>query len=128
MDRENSDKLPVGNNQNYVEDLIGFYEFTLRYPETIPSAYCHHSYFITADIRTEIHENGLDHMVRELDIKLLRGLKRFGAPAYMEKDRNKPLAYWWWHLDKIARREYPEELLPEYLREVYKDLCDDNRR
>ena len=121
MDRESAKELPVGHNQAHLE-LIGFYEFSLRYPETIPSAYCHHNYHITADTMTRIHELGLDHMVKELDIKLLKGLKKFGPPAYMEKDKNKPLEYWWWHLDKIATKEYPAELLPEHLREIYESL------
>ena len=46
MDRESAKELPVGHNQAHLE-LIGFYEFSLRYPETIPSAYCHHNYMLS---------------------------------------------------------------------------------
>ena len=34
-------------------------------------------------------------------------------------DPAQPLEKWWWHLGAIRRREYPAELLPEYLRVVY---------
>ncbi|WP_156874815.1 hypothetical protein [Thermodesulfobacterium hveragerdense] len=44
-------------------------------------------------------------------------LEKGADPAYYFRDPEKyPFDHWWWHLDKIAARTYPAELLLEYLR------------
>jgi len=69
------------------------------------------------DYREEILSRGLEAEAREVDTFVLSHLD--GLPEIWEDDDTKPLEKWWWHLGKIARREYPAELLPEHLREVY---------
>jgi len=62
-----------------------------------------------ADLTPEIEE--LDRIVIEEALD--------GSLDWLPDDDTKPLEKWWWHLPKIARREYPAELLPDYLREIY---------
>jgi hypothetical protein len=73
--------------------------------------------------RERIHQLGLDEdeRVKQADIKLIKVVLEKGAdPSDLFDDPQKyPFDHWWWHLDKIANRTYPAELLPEYLREIY---------
>ncbi|MCS6875665.1 MAG: hypothetical protein RMK35_02050 [Aquificaceae bacterium] len=103
-----------------IETLIEDYEFSLEYPPGLPDAFCNHNYWMMAKVRDDIHELGFDgdQRVKVLDIRVLKELKKHGPPAYMERYKNKPLERWW-HLDKIADKTYPPELLPEHLREIY---------
>ncbi len=39
----------------------------------------------------------------------------------IEDDPSQPLEKWWWHLNRIARGEFPEDKLPEHLREIYRE-------
>lgn len=73
------------------------------------------------EVRDEIHQAGLDNhpKVVELDKNLIRLVIKKGAE---KPETQKPLKYWWWHLDKIAKKEYPAELLPEHLKEIYLTL------
>lgn len=108
-----------------IEKLIDDYHFSLEYPENLPAAFTEYGYWMAADPRTELHQIGMDEdeRIKQLDIQLIKKLHRFKKmdiyPVYLEKDKNHPLEYWWWHLDKIAKKEYPAELLPEHLREIY---------
>jgi len=38
-----------------------------------------------------------------------------------------PMEKWWWHLGAIRRREYPAELLPEHLQEIYAEYGSETR-
>ena len=40
-------------------------------------------------------------------------------PSLLEAHPEQPLEKWWWHLGAIRQREYPAELLPEHLQEIY---------
>ncbi len=39
----------------------------------------------------------------------------------LQDDPAQPLEKWWWHLNKIAKGEYPIDKLPEHLREIYRE-------
>jgi len=78
---------------------------------------------VAIPIRDIIEERGLADKVIELDKNLIRYTLEIGD-AFPPKERlygevNPPLEKWWWYLDLIAERQYPAELLPEALREVY---------
>ena len=74
--------------------------------------------FVLPDYREDIAALSLDgENLRKVDIFVLEHLENL--PEEWEDDDTKPLEKWWWHLRKIARREYPAELLPDYLREIY---------
>lgn len=73
-------------------------------------------------IRDDIHNAGLDEdeKVKALDIQAIENALKYGAEMPMGRDdENHPLQFWWWYLDRIAEKNYPAELLPEYLREIY---------
>jgi len=72
------------------------------------------------DVRDEIKRRGLDKetRVKEIDKRLLLNTLKYGAYGSMEEN-NHPMEDWWWHLHQIAKREYPADLLPEHLREIY---------
>jgi hypothetical protein len=58
--------------------------------------------------------------VKKADISLIKCVLKYGADRPDSDDPEKyPLDHWWWHLDKIAKRTYPAELLPEHLRDLY---------
>ncbi len=78
--------------------------------------------------RELIYEYGVedDEITKKADKTLLRNLKDYlkNSPKWhgfkIEDDPTQPLEKWWWHLNKIAKGEYPIEKLPEHLREIYK--------
>ena len=77
--------------------------------------------------RELIHEYGLDNdeITKFADRALFRRIEYFIKNSKrwhgfeIEDDETQPLEKWWWHLNKIVRGEYPLELLPEHLREIY---------
>ncbi|WP_297888908.1 hypothetical protein [Sulfurihydrogenibium sp.] len=72
--------------------------------------------------RDIIKERGLEEKVKEYDIRLIKHVLKYGADPVWERDSgeiNPPLENWWWWLDKIANKEYPSKLLPDYLKEIY---------
>jgi len=80
--------------------------------------------------RELIHEYGAedDEITKQADQFLFIDLAHFikNSPKWhgfkIEDDPTQPLEKWWWHLNKVAKGEYPAELLPEHLRELYKEL------
>lgn len=114
MDKESGSRFQLGNNTN---TLIEDYKSVLEYPPELPDAFSHHNYWMLTDIRDAIERLGLseDERVKALDRELLKKLKKYGPPAYREKERPD---YWWWHLDDIYKGSYPKEKLPEYLRDL----------
>ena len=38
----------------------------------------------------------------------------------LRDDPTRPLTQWWWHLGKLRAGTYPAELLPPYLRAIYR--------
>jgi hypothetical protein len=80
----------------------------------------YHTSLAWLEIRNQIREEGLEDnpSVMELDKRLIENVLKYGAEGNIEQSKH-PLVEWWWHLDKIARKEYPPELLPDYLREIY---------
>lgn len=91
---------PVFGNYSYVQDM--------------------HTADVWLEIRDRIKGAGLEQHpeVIKLDKQLIKRVLKHGAEGSYESQEH-PLHHWWWHLDKIARKEYPAELLPEYLREIY---------
>ncbi|MCS6875708.1 MAG: hypothetical protein NZ526_00385 [Aquificaceae bacterium] len=121
MDKGQDKKTWGGHSEDIVE-LLKDYKYSIEYPPDLPNAYIYFNYWMMTDPRDKLHELGLDNDPRviEIDKKLLEGLKKYIPPDYSEKERkDKPLERWWWHLDKIADKTYPAELLPEHLREIY---------
>ncbi len=70
-----------------------------------------------------------DEIAKKTDKTLLRNLKDYlqNSPKWhgfkIEDDPAQPLEKWWWHLNRIARGEFPTEKLHEHLREIYKERC-----
>ncbi len=85
--------------------------------------------FALSKIRETIHDLELDNneVVKKADRTLLRNLKDYlkNSPKWhglkIEDDPNQPLEKWWWHLNKIAKGEFPTEKLPEHLKEIYRE-------
>jgi len=84
--------------------------------------------------RENVYKEGLDNdrLVQVHDKILLHHLKEyleFARKTYqktldynpIEDDPSQPLEKWWWHLNKIVRGEFPEDKLPEHLREIYRE-------
>mgnify|MGYP001770658963 CR=1 FL=1 len=116
MDKESDRDVWLSDN---TDTLIEDYEGVLEYPPELPDAYSHHNYWMLTKIRTTIERLGLseDERVKALDRELIKKLKKYGPPAYREKERPD---YWWWHLDEIYKGTYPKEKLPEHLRDLLK--------
>lgn len=75
-------------------------------------------------LRDRIHEKGLDNhpRVKQIDKGLIKFALEHGVERpYDPSDEEHDLQYWWWYLEKIGKREYPAELLPEHLREIYQE-------
>jgi hypothetical protein len=85
-----------------------------------PYILSYHTAHVSASVRDEVEEAGLDNnpVVKEADEFVLRSVLKEGFQGYARRE-NQPLEKWWWHLDKIARKEYPPELLPDHLKELY---------
>lgn len=75
------------------------------------------------EVRNKIEKLGLGTHpdVIKLDIELIKTAITWKTGGTYESEDH-PLPHWWWHLDKIARKEYPAELLPEPLRKIYLSL------
>lgn len=116
MDTKNNKNIWLSSDK---ATLIEEYKAVLEYPPNLPDAYSHHNYWMFARLRDAIHLKGLDEdiIIKELDRKVLKDLKKYGPPAYMEEERPD---YWWWHLDDIYKGTYPQEKLPEHLKALYK--------
>ncbi|WP_157560477.1 hypothetical protein [Hydrogenivirga sp. 128-5-R1-1] len=84
--------------------------------------------------RENVHREGLDsdELVVAHDRILLHHLREYldFAKKYYQKtlnsdplqdDPSQPLEKWWWHLNRIARGEFPEDKLPQHLREIYRE-------
>ena len=79
--------------------------------------------------RELIYEYGVEdnETVRFADQYLLDNLTDFieNSPEWhgfeVQDDPSQPLEKWWWHLNKIAKGEYPIDKLPEHLREIYRE-------
>ena len=79
--------------------------------------------------RELIYEYGVedDEITKMADKFLLLDLDYFikNSPKWhgfkIEDDDSQPLEKWWWHLNKIVRGEFPEDKLPKYLREIYRE-------
>jgi len=77
------------------------------------------------DAREVIHQRGLEGRkeVIEADISLIKSIlgdePQYTWPPDSDDPEKYPLDHWWWHLDRIAERTYPADLLPEHLREIY---------
>ncbi len=102
------------------EELIQSWVLDCQFPEDL-------LYWATSaaiiETREEIDRLGLgeDERVKKADTELIKVVLKEGSdPSDLFGDPDKyPLSHWWWHLDKIAAKTYPAELLPEYLREIY---------
>ena len=76
-------------------------------------------------IREVIQKYGLenDPRVIKADQEILRlAFKNYVAPPdFAQLDGDPPLEYWWYYLDDIHRGEYPLDLLPDHLRDIYRE-------
>jgi hypothetical protein len=90
-----------------------------------PYILSYHTAHVSASVRDEVKEAGLDNnpVVKEADEFVLRSVLKEGFRGYARRG-NQPLEKWWWHLDKIAKREYPSYLLPDYLKEIYENAYE----
>jgi len=76
-------------------------------------------------VREIIHKLGLekDPRVIEADKKILK-LSFEYTPAFTEEPDigYKPEPHWWWYfLRKIQEGDYPLDLLPDHLKDIYRD-------
>jgi hypothetical protein len=102
----------------YYEDLIQQWQWAT---EPDPGyAFDYDTAPVWLPVRDAIHEEGLDDdpRVKELDKQAILYAIKEGSDMPMERDYE-DIRRWWWHLEKIARGQYPAELLPDYLREIY---------
>jgi len=104
------------SNEELVEDWVS---------ECEPPAF-DARWYPTADvplaIRESIHIRKLEDReeVKKADISSIKCVLKDGADRPDSDDPEKyHFDHWWWHLDKIADKTYPADLLPEHLREIY---------
>jgi len=106
------------------KELIEAWEDYTLNRESVLDAISYWSCDVAIPIRDIIEERGLADKVVELDKNLIRYTLEIGSvdvpPERLYGEVNPPLEKWWWYLDLIAERQYPAELLPEALRDVYK--------
>jgi len=70
-------------------------------------------------IRDRLSEaQAFDDEIMEIDRQAIIKAVKVDSDRPYQRDYEE-LTRWWWHLEKIASGEYPAELLPEYLREIY---------
>ncbi|MDI6865773.1 hypothetical protein [Thermodesulfovibrio yellowstonii] len=70
-------------------------------------------------VRDSLFEAGvLDGEIMEIDKMAIQKAVKEGSDRPYRRD-HEDLTRWWWHLEKIASGQYPVELLPEYLKEIY---------
>lgn len=77
--------------------------------------------------RELIYEYGLENneITKFTDRSLIRRLAYYVKNSYkwhgikIEDKENEPLEKWWWHLNTIVKGEYPIELLPDHLKDIY---------
>ena len=125
----------MGTNKNLlskkeIKELIDDWEFVLSYsPQGSDSPFIclidPNVNDVEIKVRDKIHELGLDddERVKKLDQKAIKYVLEVLPATYREKPpQAKDLKRWWWHLDKIALREYPAQLLPEHLRKIYENF------
>ena len=75
------------------------------------------------NLRTILHQANLDSdpKVIEMDKIVLETLLKSRIHyKWPDKDnKGKPIHSWWWYMDKLSAYTYPEEELPDYLKEIY---------
>lgn len=70
-------------------------------------------------IRDRLYDaQALDGEIIEIDKKAIIKAIKEGSDRPYQRDYEE-LTRWWWYLEKITSGEYPAELLPEYLKEIY---------
>lgn len=107
-----------GLSSSYKEELLWHWEYMCTED---PKELVYYATSDLLDVRQEIYELGLEseERVKKADIALLEYVLKEGSDTPMWRPEDAPLSSWWWHLEKIAKRQYPAELLPEHLREIY---------
>ncbi|MEJ5227196.1 hypothetical protein [Thermodesulfovibrio sp.] len=83
------------------------------------SAFDYHIAHVWLPVRDELFDaQVLDEEIKEIDKEAIKKAIKENSDRPYQRDHEE-LTRWWWHLEKIASGEYPAELLPEYLREIY---------
>jgi len=116
----------LGTNKDKIKELIEDWNWIVNESITgdgeIPNILNWHINDVEIQVRDEIHELGLDENqeIIKLDKNALNLILKTGGIIYREKPpQAKDKSRWWWHLDEIAQRTYPANLLPEHLKEIY---------
>ncbi|MFB3895820.1 MAG: hypothetical protein ACE14V_05905 [bacterium] len=116
----NKPKTRAERHQWYIE----LYQDAFETPPEYPKIYDLEKNGSVLHLRNKIHNAGLDNhpKVVELDIKWLIHIYRQGYFELMwghyRKYWKKHISLWWYHLQDIGKRAYPQYLLPEHLQEV----------
>lgn len=74
--------------------------------------------------RQRLFDLGFDNKeIRKLDEIVLESaiVNDYVSSSATQDDESQPLERWWWHLNKLRNETYPIELLPDYLKVVYKE-------
>ena len=75
------------------------------------------------NLRTYLNEAHLDSdpKVIEMDKLVLETLLKSKYLYIWDAEENlgKPIQSWWWYMDKLSAYTYPEDELPDYLKEIY---------
>lgn len=113
-------------NQNQIKELIEDWDWVINYSfygdKGLPNLLNTDINDVWIGSRDKIHDLGLDNLpeVIKLDKQALKLVFKYGGMAYRVKpEEAKDKKRWWWHLDKIAEKKYPENLLPDHLRNIY---------
>lgn len=113
-------KTQEERNQRYID----LYKDALTNPPNWPKIYDLETNEPILHLRMKIHQAGLDEhpTVAELDLKLIIQVLRDGYFQIMwghwRRYVNKPIEFWWYHLNEIGKRTYPLDLLPKHIREI----------
>ncbi|MEN3034392.1 MAG: hypothetical protein ABDH18_05330 [Aquificaceae bacterium] len=112
-----------GQLSEYYRELIEDWQaaITPMYDGTFISyAQDYHTGPAWLEVRDEIKAAGIENLpeVVEVDKALIKKVLKEKVGGNYESKLH-PLEHWWWHLEKIADRTYPAELLPEHLRKFY---------
>ncbi|RMA96994.1 hypothetical protein [Hydrogenothermus marinus] len=113
-------------NQNQIKELIEDWDWVINYSfhgdKGLPNLLNTDINDVWIASRDKIHDLGLDNLpeVIKLDKQALKLVFKYGGMAYRVKpEEAKDQKRWWWHLDEIAEKKYPENLLPDHLRNIY---------
>lgn len=118
----------MGLDKDKIEKLISYWYFTTHYSALgdgkLPNFLNDDVNDVELEFRDEIHDAGLDNHpeVIKLDREALKIAFDWKFIGYRDKPpQANDKRRWWWWLDELVFGEYPEELLPQHLKDIYRE-------